>query len=73
MSDIECSGLSSDVIKSFVCTFQKANNNGADQTARVCRLVFAFVVCMQQSVFPSEEACACITGWHSCCNMAIKL
>ena len=30
-------------------TLNKANNKGADQTARMRRLVCAFVVCKQQS------------------------
>ena len=32
-----------------IFTFQKANNKGADQTARMRRLVCAFVVCNRQS------------------------
>ena len=34
--------------------FQRLNNKGADQTARMRRVVCAFAVCMQQSQFFSK-------------------
>ena len=37
------------MIHVYKCTFEKLNNKGADQTARMRRLVCAFVVCTQQS------------------------
>ena len=43
MSDNEYSVITNDVIKSFDCTFQNANNKGADQTAQMRRLVCAVV------------------------------
>ena len=39
------------------CTFQSLNNKGADQTARMRRLICAFVVRMQQSpVFSRRDS-----------------